>query len=952
MKFYKYLLLCYAHTSSLLTVEERKRSMKKSIKTVLLSLALVGTLAGCDFGQNPASSSASTSSSDTSLTSSSSSSETSSTSSSSTSSTSSVVVKTDIVLTADKTRVEVNEQLTINSNVEGVTYSVGEGATVNNGVFSATKEGTYVVTAHKDGDFNDGTITITVFKKVDIAISAEKINLDVNESVTLTSNVEGVTYSTTEGASVNGGVFSATKEGTYVVTAHKDGDFNDGTITITVAFAKTANKVKGLLKAMKEGQNFTITANNLLGVNKIYRTENYFFDAQSNEGQALFTNIIPDTQFDKVAHYIKLVNDELIIGNDVVYQNSNGEGVIATDLYDTDGLHYVDVDALSFEENNGVFYTADTNTIMAMAAIVGSEYALYADKIEFSFDNSFDLNARIVYIDPNTNQIDETSTNAFGYIKFSDIGKTAAPVLDAAMKNVTVSDTGMSEEVASSFMLTKAHLKATIKHFVGETETVLGTSEYNFDEKYLIEDKVVRGTTIHNFYEKDEQGYANYVGIGPDNEVVRTNYGEWDAFTFPFATLTLDDFRKTGYDTYSYMGYSSNAIAKFLAWANIGDNAISYITAREENGKIVSFTCETENQLYNTGTDDAPVYKYGKYVFEIEVLPYETIVAPAPFEADADTVRIKAYLDDLTESGANYTLMIGDHLTPSDLITIKVTEKTILIKNYKNKETTYKGYHILDDGVIEFSATNDGQATTEDTSDDTATAKLIKDVEMAEGQTLASLLGLNIAPETMEFDEDGNIVFKEGVLNGGTGLFDDFYWKDSAMDGTIKFTVRNDNITAINFKYDNSSNTAQYANLFMYGTTGLTSTFEKDLVAKLATIKDAPKPTSWKEESPAAYEKMVTLLGEELAALIPYIYDQNYSGFYDAGTISSENTVLKIKLTDGKEFTKDYRKLLTAACVEAGFTRTSDFYAKLTVEGKVLGFGTLGTSINITYKDA
>ena len=916
--------------------------MKKSIKTVLLSLALVGTLAGCDFGQTSTSSSTSSSNSDTSITSSTSSSESSSSTSSSTSSSSSIVVKTDIVLTADKARVEVNEQLTINSNVEGVTYSTGEGASVVNGVFTATKVGTYVVTAHKEGDYNDGTITIEVFEKVNIEITASKTDVDVNEGVTLTSNVEGVTYTTTEGASVNGGVFTATKEGTYVVTAHKDGDYNDGTVTITVTFARTANKVKAILKTMKEGQNFTVTANNLLGVNKIYRTENYFFDAQCNEGQALFTNIIPNTQFDKVAHYIKLVNNELIIGNDVVYQNSNGEGVIATDLYDTDGLHYVDVDALTFEENNGVFYTADNNTIVAMSAIVGSQYVLYADKIEFSFDNNFDLNARVIYINPETNQIDEESTNAFGYIKFSDVGKTVAPVLDAAMKNVTISDTGMSEEVASSFMLTKAHLKATIKQFVGETATVLGTSEYHFDEKYLIEDKVVRGTTIHNFYEKDEQGNANYVGIGPDNEIVRTNYGEWDSFTFPFATLTLEDFRLTTPHTYSYMGYSSDAVAKFLAWANIGDNALAYITAKEENGKIVSFTCETQNQLYNTGTDDAPVYKYGKYVFEIEVLPYETIVAPAPFEADADTTRVKAYMDELTESGANYTLMIGDHYSPSDLITIKVTEKTILVKNYKNSQTTYKGYHVLDDGVIEFSATdNNGEAT----------AKLIGDVEMAEGQTLASLLGLNIAPETMQFDVDGNIVFKEGVLNAGTGLFNDFYWKDYALDGTIKFTIYGDHISSINFKYADGSTTAQYAQLFMFGTTGLTSNFEKDLVAKLATIKDAPKPTSWAEESPAAYEKMVTLLGEELAAIVPYIYDETVSGFFDGGTLSS-GTTLRIKLTDNKTLSDEYRSALTQACVDAGFTKVTNISAKLTVGNKVLTVGTLGTGVNIIYKDA
>ena len=871
-------MLCLAHTCILLTVEERKRSMKKSIKTVLLSLALVGTLAGCDFGQNPTSSVTPSSNSDTSLTSSSGSSESSSSSSGSSES-SSVVTKTDIVLTAEKT------------------------------------------------------------------------NLDVNESVTITSNVEGVTYSTVEGASVNAGVFSATKEGTFVVTAHKDGDYNDGTITFTVTFAKTANKVKAILKTMKEGQNFTVTANNLLGVNKIYRTENYFFDAQSNEGQALFTNIIPNTEFDKVAHYIKLVNNELIIGNDIVYQNSNGEGVIATDLYDTDGLHYVDVDALTFEENNGVFYTADNNTIAAMSAIVGSEYVLYANKIEFSFDKNFDLNARVIYINPETNKIDEESTNAFGYIKFSDIGKTVAPVLDEAIKNVTVSETGMSEEVASSFMLTKAHLKATIKQFVGETVTVLGTSEYHFDEKYLIEDKVVRGTTIHNFYEKDEQGNANYVGIGPDNKLVKTNYGEWDSFTFPFATLTLSDFRQTSAHTYSYMGYNSNAVAKYLAWANIGDNVLAYITAKEENGKIASFTCETANQLNNIGTDDAPVYKYGKYVFEIEVLPYETIVAPAPFEADADTTRVKAYMDELTESGANYTLMIGDHSSPSDLITIKVTEKTILIKNYKNKETTYKGYHVLDDGVIEFSATNNGQATTDDTSDDTATAKLIKDVEMAEGQTLASLLGLNIAPETLKFDEDGNIIFKDGVLNGGKGLFNDFYWKDSAMDGTIKFTIYGDHISSINFKYADGSTTAQYAQLFMYGTTGLTSNFEKDLVAKLATIKDAPHPTSWAEESPAAYEKMVTLLGEELAAIIPYIYDETVSGFFDGGTLSS-STTLRIKLTDNKTLSDAYRSALTQACVDAGFTKASNISAKLTVGNKILTVGTLASQVSIIYKNA
>ncbi len=928
------------HKSRLLPVEERNRSMKKSIKTVLLSLVVVGALAGCDFGNQPSNTSSSSSSeSSTSLTSSSTS-ETSKSSSSS-SSTSSIAVKTNIVLTAEKTRVEVFEQLTINSNVEGVTYSTSEGASVVNGLFSATKEGTYVVTAHKEGDFIDGTITIEVFKRIDIVIPAEQENgVDVNERVILICNVEGVTYTTTEGASVVDGVFTATKEGTYVVTGHKDGNYIDGTVTITVAFKKTAAKIKGILKAMKEGQNFTITASNLLGINKIYRTKDYFFDSQSNEGQALFTNIIPDTQFDKAAHYIKLVNNELIIGNDVLYQTQSGDINVATDLYDTDGLYYVDVDALELSEDNGVFYTEDKNTIVAMACMIGSEYVLYADKIEFSFNSNYDLCARVIYIDPNTNEIDEQSTSAFGYIKFTDVGKTVAPVLDEAMKNVSVSETGMSEEVASSFMLKQAHIKATIKQIVGEDTQVLGTSEYHFNEKYLIEEKVVRGTTYHNFYEKDESGYANYVGIGPDNQLVRTSAREWDEFTFPFATLTLSDFRQTTAHTYSYLGYSSDAVAKYLAWANIGDNTISYITAKEENGKIVSFVCETENQLYNIGTEDNPVYEYGKYVFEIQVLEYEEIVAPAPFEADADTVKIQAYLNDLTESGANYTLMIGDHYSPSDLTTIKVTEKTILIKEYKNGVTTYRGYHMLDDGVIEFSAENDN---------DEATARLVKDVELQEGQSLASLLGLNIAPETLKFDEDGNIVFKEGVLNAGKALFNDFYWKDYALDGSIKFTVYNNYISSINFKYGDGNNLAQYANLFMFGTTGLTSTFEKDLTAKLATIKDAPKPTSWAEESPAAYEKLVALVGEANIGLIPYVYDAAYSGNFDDGKTNDAGTMVSIKLKSGS-FTDAYRLAITEACVALGFTKASNTKATLAVDGKTLTVSTLGSTFAVLFK--
>ena len=96
--------------------------------------------------------------------------------------------------------------------------------------------------------------------KVDILLTAEKTNIDINEELAINSSVADVTLTTTEGAKIVNGVFSASKEGKYVVTGHKDGDFNDGTIEITVTFAKTEAKVRAALQAMKERVGPTATA--------------------------------------------------------------------------------------------------------------------------------------------------------------------------------------------------------------------------------------------------------------------------------------------------------------------------------------------------------------------------------------------------------------------------------------------------------------------------------------------------------------------------------------------------------------------------------------------------------------------------------------------------------------------------------------------------------------------
>ena len=506
---------------------------------------------------------------------------------------------------------------------------------------------------------------------------------------------------------------------------------------------------------------------------------------------------------------------------------------------------------------------------------------------------------------------------------------------------MTVANDGMSEEVASSFMLKQGHIKTTIKVITGENEELLGTSEYNFDEKYLIEDKYVAisNKTIHNFYTNDN-GYAKYIGVGPDNQVATSYYGEWNSFTFPFASLNTTQFRQTGEHTYSYLGFDSHNVACDLAWASVGDYQIAYITAHEENGKIVSFTCETANELVDISTDpNVTEYAFSKLVMEVEVLPYETIEDPKPFEADADTVRIKAYLDELNGENANFTMFMGDHAKTSDWKTIKVTDGLILVQEYKDSSLSgYYGYYRFEDGSIaKFSAK---------TENNVVIAKFEGDVELAEGKTFASLLGFNIAPETMSFDVDGNIVFKDGVMNAGNGLFNEFKYRQSAIANTIVFKVNGGHITGIDYSYASGANTSEYTMNYGYGTTALTSTFETELLTVLPNIKGTT-PTTWEEEDPEILANLTTLLGD-YASQIPYVYDPQFSGHYTSSVYSA--TTVYIKVPTSTPYSDSYKTAFIAACVENGFTKNSEKKATKVVGDKSIIVQFISATLAVQYK--
>lgn len=124
----------------------------------------------------------------------------------------------------------------LKSSVDGVTWesSKTDVATVDaNGLVTSVAVGSASITASKDG-YRSGSITIKVdLEKIEVAASANSVVK--GQTVTVTANKEGVTWSSsdTNVATVENGVVTGVNFGTATITASKDG-FNPGTVDISV----------------------------------------------------------------------------------------------------------------------------------------------------------------------------------------------------------------------------------------------------------------------------------------------------------------------------------------------------------------------------------------------------------------------------------------------------------------------------------------------------------------------------------------------------------------------------------------------------------------------------------------------------------------------------------------------------------------------------------------------
>ena len=145
--------------------------------------------------------------------------------------------KITITAAGDKTKLILGEEVQLTASVNGVTWTSSKPdiASVDaNGLVKSLAVGSTTIKASKEG-YKDGSLSIKVDLENITVTAAGETTLVMEQTLQLTADKEGVTWSSSDDAvaTVNNGLVTAVGPGSATISASKEG-FNPGKVTITV----------------------------------------------------------------------------------------------------------------------------------------------------------------------------------------------------------------------------------------------------------------------------------------------------------------------------------------------------------------------------------------------------------------------------------------------------------------------------------------------------------------------------------------------------------------------------------------------------------------------------------------------------------------------------------------------------------------------------------------------
>ena len=499
------------------------------------------------------------------------------------------------------------------------------------------------------------------------------------------------------------------------------------------------------------------------------------------------------------------------------------------------------------------------STLLNLKERAANSQFVYA---KFSMDQNQNLSFTLV------RSIDGMSFTDYATGTFLDINTAASNLEESFLKNP------FSYKKISSTLVN--NIKKDAYSFNNAFEQTY-TEDYGWTlDKgiYQIEqDKIhVKADSEETFYvKKNNVAVEQYLnGL---NEITEVDTGiKWSSFNYLNDYLSEASLLQVSSDTYRYVGNDPFKVFNAITGTkSLGSNDIDYIDFTVKNSKITNIYTKFISDLDTANFLTDVWYDVTTTVGDVAV----SLPKPLkPIEEDnltetvtktlsyfKDTFEIEMY-DKLAKSlSTKYTFINNgpDSYILKDELYTKPGETTL-----SHKKT---GFGLNSNGdVVEYLYTSNGSVFALN--------------EPVKGKELSSFINMNISPVLFKkgtFEDKAYIKLRTDIKDIDSHLLGYNHIKDFNVD-TFKFYY-NDNKSKkpLSYTYHYSYNNGQSKGEEFVDVLGLGNTeveTEEGLSEKIKKLTSFVAPTTWEMEE-SVYGELVSLLGEERAKLVPYVYEKS-----------------------------------------------------------------------------
>ncbi len=594
-------------------------------------------------------------------------------------------------------------------------------------------------------------------------------------------------------------------------------------------------------------------------------TKDYIVKNSSQEGYVKLKAL--NSKSNQQIYKFDIVDNVVNLKHAVIEYSENTKKIVDSmdDLAPFSLLSKSTITSAMIEQNTDGYFTSNQNIIMCLAKVLG--YEDYADQVDFP-------SARLEIEDGNLKFTLQTTPDYmvledFASGTFVDINNASSPLLEQYIQDFSFKYF-LSDEMIAPLTNDGVSFSSKIEtHYYGESDfDIIGTSLVDVSSKCLsVEINDFGDSSTSSLYLVPEDEMASKVYVNGKNELSyeKTNT-KWQDVAFPNKFFLANEFCLISSNTYRYFGNNPNELFDATTYVILNEIESIDITLNKNVASKITFTFKPSQDLMG-----ASFY----YRVSTSIEKYVAPSLPELAKANEDTPIIKESFDKLNGQ-TSFTIKSYD-IRQTDIYTItKITNNAILKEEYSPKPGSLEEINVKRTG---YALTNSNKVLPFVVSSNNE----VRVTGAAIDKTIAELIGFDVAPELFINHKDekyfslGREIYDlDKHIFGGNNLSNYKYdtlvmnYDDEGFIRTIKYgySINNGLITG-----------TEQVEIYDYNNT----TIEDEIVEQFATLADFALPQTWESET-NVWDVLVEAFGEDVARLVPYLYDETlalkWSAFY------------------------------------------------------------------------